>query len=274
MKVKKTLTLGIALGAFLCASAVKMRAQTSASVPVALPIVFTHGVDASKAKAGDLVTAKTMQVVTLADGTVLPKGTTILGHVTVSRPFTFDSTPYAAQNPSVLSIHFDALQTKTAKVPVVIWVRALADSVSSQSAVTPRHVDEERDVVGYMVQIGGDSFRRDQNLVYSPDGDVVEYNRKHGTFARLLPGGYANRYSHFDCEGSGVTEESVAIFSADACGLYGFGDEDAYLADNGQGEELGTFSLASRHHTVKLYTQSTALLETRSLPDHSNRAVN
>ncbi len=268
MSLKQTLTLGITLGAFLCTSVGNTQAQTSNSAPVALPIVFTHGVDTSKAKAGDLVTAKTMQLVTLPDGTVLPKGTTILGHVTVSRPFTFDPTPYAAQNPSVLSIHFDTLQSKTAKTPVVVWVRALADWVSSQNAVTPRHVDEERDVVGYIVQIGGDSFRRDQNSVFSPDGDVVEYNRKQGTFARLLPGGYSSPYSHFNCQGSGVTEESVAIFSASACGLYGFGDEDAYLAGTGQGEEQGTFSLVSRHHTVKLYTQSTALLETRSLPEH------
>src|ERR1700679_919430 len=65
----------------------------------AIPVVFTHTVDAKKAKAGDVVTAKTMQVVLLPNGEQLPKGTLVTGHVVEARPFNFDKTPYAAKHP-------------------------------------------------------------------------------------------------------------------------------------------------------------------------------
>src|SRR5271170_2917041 len=43
---------------------------------------LTKGIDAKKAKAGDLVSARTTNAVTLADGTELPKGTKLIGKVT------------------------------------------------------------------------------------------------------------------------------------------------------------------------------------------------
>ncbi len=46
---------------------------------------LTKGIDAKKAKAGDLVSARTTNAVTLADGTELPKGTKLIGKVTDAR---------------------------------------------------------------------------------------------------------------------------------------------------------------------------------------------
>ncbi len=109
-----------------------------------------------------------------------------------------------------------------------------------------------------MVQIGGDTFRPNEAAVFSSQGDIVAYNRKGGVFARLSPGEYRSRYSHIQCEGTS-SEEPVALFSASACGLYGF--KDVYLADNGTGEQLGTCRLESRRHSVKLYKASTALMQ-------------
>jgi hypothetical protein len=112
--------------------------------------------------------------------------------------------------------------------------------------------------------IGGDSYRADETPITTQGGDIVGYNRKDGVFARLLDSEYSSRYSHFQCEGSGETEQAVAIFSPSACGLYGF--QDVYMADDGLGKEVGTFRLESRRHTVKLYAQSTALLQIINLP--------
>ena len=47
----------------------------------AIPVMFTHTVDSRKAHTGDVVTAKTMQVVLLPNGEQLPKGTLVTGHV-------------------------------------------------------------------------------------------------------------------------------------------------------------------------------------------------
>jgi hypothetical protein len=243
---------------FLFANVQKGHAQTQSPTAIAVPVVFTHAIDASKAHVGDTMTAKTLQIVLLPNGKVIPKGTTILGHIAETRSFSFDPTPYAVQQPSVLSIRFDKLTTKEATMNVVMSVRAMAGWSNSESAVRPEPTDEH-DIVGTVHLIGGDSYRADEKPITTPDGDIVGYNRKDGVFARLLDSEYSSRYSHFQCEGSGEAEQAVAVFSPSACGLYGL--QDVYMADDGLGKEAGTFRLESRKHTVKVYAQSTALLQ-------------
>ena len=81
--------------------AITLPAQT------AIPVMFTHTENAAKAKAGDVVTAKTMQVVLLPNGNQLPKGSLVIGHIVEARPFKFDDTDYAVQQASYLSIKID-----------------------------------------------------------------------------------------------------------------------------------------------------------------------
>ena len=59
---------GLVAGVF-SAHALTLPAQTT------IPVAFVHGIDAHKAKAGDVVTAKSMQQVVLAGGETIPKGT-------------------------------------------------------------------------------------------------------------------------------------------------------------------------------------------------------
>jgi hypothetical protein len=208
----------------------------------AIPVMFTHTLDSRKAHAGDVVTAKTMQVVLLSNGEQLPKGTLVTGHVVEARPFKFDETPYAVQQPSYLSVQID----RVADSPVATSVRTLASAQAVDEALTPQRMDET-DSPGTMVLVGG--------AHYSPVGkrvtdglfdDIVGYNKKQGVFARLLPGGGG-------CEGT-QTEQSVAIFSPDACGLYGFVDYHLTTKDN-------FFRLASTHFSVILRSGSAALLQ-------------
>jgi hypothetical protein len=251
------------LGAFLFAGAHRASAQSQTAASTTIPVVFTHGVDASHARAGDVITAKTMQAIRLPNGPVIPKGATVLGHVADARPFTFDSTDYAVQQPSVLAIHFDKVLTKESEAKLVTAVRALAGWSDSESAMRPQATDEH-DIVGTVYLIGGDSYRADERTVTTADDDIVGYHRKGGVFARLLDSEYSSPYSHFDCPGSGETEEAVSIFSPSACGLYGV--SEAYLADNGLAKEPGTFRLESRKRTVKLYSHSAALLQILTTP--------
>lgn len=234
-----------------------------ASLPAgtAIPVFFTKTVQAGKAKPGDAVTAKTMQIVRLPDGEILPKGTVLVGHVVASQPFTFDATPYAKQQPSRLSIHFDRIAGRNLNLPVVVSVRALANAVTAYDATVPQGIDES-DHLGTMVQIGGDHFSPIAKEVLSSDEDIVGYNRKQGVFARLISNEYVSRYASFHCDGAD-TEQSVAIFSASACGLYGF--DTVYMPENGN-LNGGTFELDSRRHSVKLYARSAALLEVPGTP--------
>ncbi len=227
----------------------------------AIPVRFTHTLDAGKAKPGDAVVAKTMQVVHLPDGQILPKGASMVGHVVESRPFIFAPAPYAVQRPSYLSIRFDKIVTKGLEMPLNVSMRALASTIESYEASAPHYTDET-DSPGTMVLIGGDEFSPIGKELLSSDGDVVGYIRKHGVFGRLISNTYEDRYANFRCDGT-TREQSLAIFSASACGLYGF--DSIYMPDDGM--RSGSFRLESRRHTVKLYAGSAALLEVnRSQP--------
>jgi hypothetical protein len=222
----------------------------------AVPVQFTHTIDAGKIAPGATVIARSIQAVSLPDGQVLPKGASVVGHVVESRPFIFDPKPYATQQPSYLSIHFDKIVAKGLEMALNVSVRALADPFASYEASTPHFLDET-DTSGTMVQIGGDQFSaRFGKELLSPDGDIVGYIRNHEVYGRLVANTYISQYASSHCD-STATEQSLAIFSPKACGLYGFGS--IYMPDNGRKD--GTFRLESRRHTVELYRGSVALLE-------------
>ena len=222
--------------------AITLPAQTT------IPVIFTHTENAAKAKAGDVVTAKTMQVVLLPNGDQLPKGSLVIGHIVESRPFNFDDTSYAAQQASYLSIKIDQVVNKSGPSSAVTSVRALADPISVEEALTPHGIDET-DYPGTVTLVGGAHYSPiDKHVTDGLDDDVVAYNKKQGVFAHLLPGGAS-------CPGT-QTEQSVGVFSPDACGLYGFGS--VHLSED---SASGTFRLASTHHTVVLYAGSAALLQ-------------
>lgn len=245
------------LGTFAFAVANFAACAAAATVPVesqvlpqftAIPVRFEHTVDTGKAKVGDQVTAKTIQVIALLGGRSIPKGALLVGHIAALQAFQFDQTPYARQKPSLLSIHFDRLQTGNDAIPVNLAVRAIANTNDSKDAAYPHSMDDT-DHVGTITLIGGTSFSPLEKVIQSEDGDVIGYNRNNGVFARLLASGA--------CNGTD-TEQSIAVFSPNACGAYGFGGD--YLTDSGR-DGSGTFTLALRGHSVKLYAGSTALLQ-------------
>jgi hypothetical protein len=243
-----TLVLGVTNLA-VCTAGTTVPAQSQVlPQSTAIPVRFEHSIDTKKAKVGDVVTAKTIQAVALPGGKSIAKGALLVGHVAALDAFRFDQTPYAHQKPSMLSIHFDKLQTGDAAIPVNLSVRAIASTIDSREAGYPHGIDET-DHVGTMTLIGGRTFSPLDKMIQSEDGDAIGYNRRTGVFARLIPSG--------SCNGTN-TEQSIAIFSPDACGAYGFGGD--YLADNGR-DGSGTFTLALRGHSVKLYAGSTALLQ-------------
>jgi hypothetical protein len=261
--MKKMLALKLGTLAFGALNlALYATAATAPALPQTLPqstvipVRFEHSLTAKKAKAGDSVTAKTMQVIMLPGGGAIAKGSVIVGHVVAAQAFHFDPTPYVHQQPSLISIHFDKLQKGDAVIPVNLSVRAIASTIDSQEAARPHYLDET-DRVGTIKLIGGTEFTPFDKMIQADDGDAIGYNRKDGVFARLTASGYSGPGASFHCEGTN-TEQSVAIFSPNACGVYGFAGD--YLSDNGQ-DGSGTFTLAVRGHSVKLYAGSTALLQ-------------
>jgi hypothetical protein len=232
-----------------------LRSEASTLPPsTAVPVVFTTTIKAGSTKVNDPIWAKTMQVVLLPRGETIPKGSIVSGHVVASRPFVFNDTPYEKQTPSVLAIHFDKIEAKGTTYDVNFSVRALASASAASNARMPVGAFEGDPNVR-MVQIGGDYYYPGPgSRVYSSDGTIVAYSRHEGVFARLIAGAGPSQ----GCDAT-TTEQSVGIFSADACGLFGF--DAVSMTNNGQ-DGSGTFRLESVHYTVDVPADSAALLET------------
>lgn len=229
---------------------------TSLSPRTTLPISFSHGIDADHAHVGDVVSAKTTQPVNLADGQVLSSGALVTGHVVSDSAFAFDSTPYAKQKQSVLSIHFDSVESKGMHIPLNVYVRALATPISSRDARRPQASDQ--DPLGTLTQIGGDLVTPSQKEVMSQDGDIVGYKRHGDVYAHLI---VASGNAPGGCDASD-SEQSMGLFSASACGLYGFVDTN--LVTTGRTGEPSTLTLTSPRHSPKIWAKSNALLEVLS----------
>jgi hypothetical protein len=238
----------------LAASSIAAFAQTGSnpvSLPAqaTLPIVFTQTVSARQAHAGDSVIARTIQSVRLANGAVIPSGAHVTGHVVAAAAFAFDPTPYAKQKDSVLTIHFDTVETRRGtSIPIHATVRALADVFATNAAYEPPPSD--LDPLGTRKLVGGELLTPSQKEVRNLDGDTVAYNRADGVYAHLIPRGR--------CDGSSV-EVSMGIFSASACGLYGYADVSA--TEFGSPDAPSTLTLVSHRTSPAIWKHSTALLE-------------
>lgn len=235
----------------LLAPSIRSHAQGQ-TTSTTVPVQFTSTVDAQRAKPGDRLQAKVLQEASLDDGQTLPKGTLLSAHVVTAHPFAQEPGYYAAQKDSVLSIRFDPIGTNQNSR---IVLRALATSDAAYLSSFPHN--DEFDVFGTNQQIGGDTFAPTDKVVLSKTGDVVGFNRKKGVYARLIGANALTADSLIHC-GASPQEQPMAIFSADACGLYGF-EEHTYLSDNGQNEG-STFTLKSSRYSLQLRKGSTALL--------------
>ena len=235
----------------VCQAAKAASADASAS-RATLPITFTNTVSADHARVGDVVRARTTQTAKLESGESIPAGAEVIGHVAVATPFIYDSTPYASQKESVLEIQFDSVHLSGRDVPLKVVVRAMADPLTSWGAREPKTTD--LDSLATLTQIGGDQVIPSQAEVMDRNGDVVAYHRGSGVYAHLI--------AHAGCDASN-NEVPVDIYSASACGLYGFSGVTA--ADTGSIAVPSRLSLTSTHTSPKIWKHTTALLE--MLPD-------
>jgi len=239
----------LALSSLLLLTPAALIAQNASLEPSAtLPVDFTRSVDAGHAKVGDVVEAKTIQRVKLSDGSFLPAGAHVTGHVVEANGFTFDKTPYAKQSGSTLSVRFDNLQSGSISIPLHVTVRAIADEFASSSAYAP--LSNDLDSRNARTLVGGDQLYASQDGIENMEGDIVAYNRRDGVYAHLIPNG--------SCDG-GSTEVSMGIYSASACGVYGFTGMRA--AETGSVTNPSTLTFVATRRSAEIPKHSTALLE-------------
>jgi hypothetical protein len=211
-----------------------------------LPVVFTSTVSASTAHAGERIDARTTAPVRLADGTAIPKGAHVTGHVVEAAAFRFNPAHYAQQAPGALAIRFDSIDVHGAALPLHVAVRALASPVASWATadVQESDIDPEHTTT----QVGGDQVTPFEEAVSSAEGSTVGYQHGGYVYAHLLANG--------SCDASS-TEQSMGIFSASACGLYGMQGSTLETEQSANGPVA---VLNSDGHT-EIHKNSEALLE-------------
>ncbi len=221
----------------------------------ALPIVFTNTVDADHVKVGDPVLARTIQVVKLP-GLILPSGTQVHAHVVAVAPAPKKRNSNQPSDMSELGIQFDQISTSVSSIPLDVYVRAMADPISSLTAIEP-FGDTKWDPDSTVIQVGGDMLTPSQTDVVSRDGHIAARNIRGGVFGKLQA---ALGNSPDGCDASN-SEESLAIFSSSACGLYGF--SEVQMKHSGRSDHPSMVMLVSPSGPAKIWKQSTALLEVR-----------
>jgi hypothetical protein len=242
------------LAAVLLSGAVfAAQGQTPEVLPpsTAVPVRFVSTTNAAKAKAGDPIRTRLMQTIHLGSGESIPKGSWVIGHITDARPLR------GSETGSDLAIHFDRIVTKSGSIPVTLYVRALADVFNSQDASFP-DLPTEMNWEDISTQIGGDKVSPFEHKVFSSYDDPIGVVRKDGVYERLVATDYADRFTHFRCNGT-ADVQSVSIYSGSACGLYGF--DATYLSKTGQDDPDHVIEIGSNRYTIKLYAGTTALLQ-------------
>jgi len=240
---------------FLGALPASAPSVTSIPSSTAIPVRFVRTIDVNRAHSGDPVMARTLQVVILPNGQRLPQGTLVVGHIVQAIPSRSGSR-MSGLTPSYLSVHFDRIKLANGDIPVALCVRALANPIASYDATVP-YSAQEPDNSGTRTLIGGDEFSPWDGTIQDTSGGVVGVNRRDGPFARLLPAADLTSGDSHDCTGTN-TEQAVATFSPEACGIYGYGDTT--MPDAGR-DGSGQFTLYSKAGPVRLYAGSTALLQ-------------
>jgi hypothetical protein len=225
--------------------------ETYSPLPVgtAIPVTFTHTLDALKLKVGDPIIAKTDQVIILAGGQRIPRGAKLIGSVIEVQPM------ISSGGPSELAIKFGTLRLRDRSFSIHVAIRAMASFVDSYSTRSPA-VDHGYPNDSVYRQVGGDYFYPN-DTVYSNEWDEVGKDSNYGVFVKLRNVQPSDSRNHVVCD-STDNLQSVGVFASSACGVYGFQDLtiDASGSDNS-----AIIRFHSTKHAVKIAYNSTALFQ-------------
>jgi len=184
----------------------------------ALPVMLNSTLDAKKDKPGRKISARIMQDVQLPDGARIPAGSHVVGHVLQVNGGT-------AASPSRLVVKFDQLDSRGHSVPLTTSLRAAASMTEVFEAQLPTSTFDEygTSIADWTtVQVGGEAVYRGSGQVITPDNRVVGSANVGGDVTAKLAA-VPDRGCRGPIEGND-REQSLWVFSTNACGAYGFGD--------------------------------------------------
>jgi hypothetical protein len=230
-------------------------AQNAIPAGTILPVGLNTSLKSGKVKPGQIIKARVMQDVLLAQGSKIRAGAKVIGHVTSFKPATSVS---GAQ----ISLRFETLLLAKQRIPITTDLRALASMMAVEDAQipeggpdrgTPSEAWTTNQVGGEVVYRGGGPVANGLQSVGEPTygGVLVRVSGKPGTKCRG------------EMEGNDRLQ-SLWVFSSDACGTYGFAD--LAIVHAGRSNPVGEITLASEHGEVNVRAGSGMLLRVNSAP--------
>jgi hypothetical protein len=200
-----------------------------------LPVMLKSSLNSSKDRPQKTIQASLMQEVTLPSGTRIPAGALVAGQVVEVQ-----ATPASGSH---LAVRFDRIIFKGHTLEFTASLRALASKMQVFEAQMPTNSfdDYGTTVTDWnTIQVGGDA-------VYRGNGEVLSYGKVIG---RSSPFGAVSAKLEADpragCHngvGGNDREQALWVFSAAACGIYGF--EDLKIAHAGRTNPIGLIVLES-----------------------------
>jgi hypothetical protein len=251
--VASGLTMGTAmLAALLTFPSAQAQDKTTgpAGIPrgTILPVRLNQSLSSSKSQPGQIITARIMQDVPLANGEKIREGSKVIGHVvSVSSP--------AEGAGGKLSLQFDNLISSGRTIPIRTNLRAVAGFMAVIQAETPTDGPVSMPIA--RTQVGGDAAYTAGGDVTTTDGEVVGKSVNGGVLSEV----HANNRQGRDCPvaiGDNNSRQAMWVFSADACGTYGL--SEISIAQAGNSEPAGVIVLATEKRQLKLPRGAAMLL--------------
>jgi hypothetical protein len=217
-----------------------------------LPVQLSSTISLDKAVPGSPISARIAQDVPLENGVVLRRGTKVLGHIVSVTP----------GNPSRIAFTFDKVEySKSNSLAVATNLRALASTLEIDGASLPSTGPDRGtpSVWWNTVQVGGEGLYGSGPLTR---GEQVVGHWVWGG------GAVGQVEANGQCRGEvagNARDQSLWLFSTDACGVYGY--SDVAIEHAGRTSPEGEITLTSTKPNLKIRAGSGILLRVdRSSP--------
>lgn len=194
-----------------------LEAQNTIPSGTIIPVELRSKIDSQKSNPGQPIVAAVAQDVPFGEKRTIHRKSKVLGRIVQ-----IESTSGRA----TLSLRFDSIELGHTRIPISTQLRALADYLSIQAAQLPTNAVDDAwfSSAWTTVQIGGDAVYHGGGPVQSPTGEIV------GKPTDCVECGVLDTVKSIpgpNCTGAVADDthpQAMWMFSADACGVYGFND--------------------------------------------------
>jgi len=214
-----------------------------------LPLRLNSALNSKKSKAGQVINATLMQDVPLAPRSTIHAGSKVIGHV-------IDVAPATATGGARISLRFDTIEMSKQKVPITTNLRALSSMMEVHEAQIPQAGPDRgtSQNAWTTVQIGGDVVYRGGGPV-AHGSEVVGTPTSNGALCRVRANPEGKCRGEID---GNDLPQALWVFSADACGAYGF--PGLTIIDAGRSSPFGQVTLGSAKGDFEVRSGSGVLL--------------